>query len=183
MKPGGTEQATATLKRIKEVFADAGGGSVMKATAADRLIEQMDGRHFERIVEIGTYRGVSAAVFSCFAETVITIDIAAQGYTGAVLSVAGVLGRVIPLIVPYDPARARLIAALDFDMAFIDGNHRPPHPELDFNMVKKCGTVLFHDYPQSGSGPAGNGAGVLLDEHTPEGKIDRCPPFAWWSAD
>ena len=68
-------------------------------------------------------------------------------------------------------------------MAFIDGNHRPPYPELDFKMVKKAGVVLFHDYPSSSSDPAGNGAGVLLDEHTPEGTIVRCPPFAWWSAE
>jgi len=123
-------------------------------------------------------------MLSCFADTVITIDIAPDGYTGAVLAVAGVLGRVVPLVTTNDPAKAHLIAALNFDMAFVDGNHRPPYAELDFGMVKKCGTVLFHDYPHiPGSGTAGNGAGVLLDEHTPPGKIVRCPPFAWWRAE
>ena len=43
MTPGGAEQARATLKRIEAVFADAGGGSVLKWSCAGELIKQMEG--------------------------------------------------------------------------------------------------------------------------------------------
>ena len=38
---------------------------------------------------------------------------------------------------------------MDFDFVFIDGDH-DGGIELDFELCKKCGTILFHDYSDRG---------------------------------
>ena len=34
----------------------------------------------------------------------------------------------------------------NFDFAFIDGSHKYDDVKFDFECVKRCGRVLFHDY-------------------------------------
>lgn len=168
------------LERIRGLPTTRGKCSIMKGTAAPGLIKRLDGKRFGTILEIGTCQAVSAAILSCFADTVVTIDVMARPQELLVIDLADAIDRIIPIVAGTEAAKKRLIAALSFDLAFVDGNHRHPAVRDDFEMVRKCGTVLFHDYPRSGSGQ--DGARVLLDEIRPKGNIERCPPFAWWRA-
>ncbi len=41
--------------------------------------------------------------------------------------------------------KAKVIAGLDFDFAYSDGDHAHD-TRADFDLVKRCGRVLFHEY-------------------------------------
>ena len=168
------------LARVRALVHPLDDSTIMKGTAAAGLPERLYGKFFNCILEIGTCRGVSAAVFSFYADTVITIDIVGRHEVPYILAIAGAAARVIPVVVDGEPAKNRLIRAATFDMAFIDGNHKAPHVQVDFDLVKKCGCVLFHDYPVSGGGF--RGGGECVDAIT-EGVVERCEPFAWWRAE
>ena len=105
------------------------------------------------IVEIGTFRGVSTAFLARFASRVTTIDLrngqaerlypkhSRRGFW------TGMGANNIDLhLVRSDEEKGALLAGIDFDFAFIDGDHRMPQVGHDFDMVKRCGTVLFHDF-------------------------------------
>jgi len=110
------------------------------------------GKGCRTALEIGTYRGVSAAEISQHVERVVTVDLR--------------FGRMEQLgdkhdrhefwrslgienvwleLVHDDTEKAALIERLEFDFAFIDGGHSRASVELDFNLVRRCGRVLFHD--------------------------------------
>lgn len=103
-------------------------------------------------LEIGTYRGISAACMAQYCERVVTIDLkhgrledhddpwdrkkfwASLGLENINLHLVG-----------DDGEKAKLVRSLDFDFAFIDGDHGDG-VLTDFELVKRCGCVLFHDY-------------------------------------
>jgi protein-L-isoaspartate O-methyltransferase len=97
-----------------------------------------------RCVEIGTCNGLTAIVLARHFEEVVTIDIAPNSmkHRIAVLCEA----RNIRFIdVESNTEKARLIAGLDFDFAYVDGDHAHD-TEADFALVKRSGRVLFHEY-------------------------------------
>jgi len=146
----------------------------------------------KRMVEIGTYRGISSAVWCQLADSVTTIDVVKQRETTAVWEAVG-CRNLTSLVIDTSAATKRAILnGMNFDCAFIDGDHenvdftkkKGEHetgPALDFECVAKCGRVLFHDYGQ----PNPPGATVLerYIDTIPEnygGKVVVCPNFAWW---
>jgi predicted O-methyltransferase YrrM len=172
------QRAEQLLEKIRGVMVPHSEGSIMKGSAAAGLIQRLDGMYFERILEIGTCRGVGAAVLSCFADTVVTIDIVGRGEVPWIMALADAEHRIIP-VVTTEAGKQRLVRALRFDMCFIDGNHKYDWVKADFELVRSlCKQILFHDYPDSGSGL--RGVGQLLDDDKPDGVIKRCEPFAWW---
>lgn len=112
----------------------------------------LGGGKYKRVLEIGTFKGVNAAFMAQFVDHVDTIDlkhgqIERQGETFDRKRFWRSLGiDTIDLhLVENDKEKARLIAGLDFDFAFIDGDHEGLSPARDFELVRHCGTVLFHD--------------------------------------
>lgn len=116
----------------------------------------MAGKGHKTALEIGTYRGVSAAEMAQYCERVITIDLK----HGKLEQNGGTFGRQhfwkslgienIELhLIDDDVEKARLIDSLSFDFAFVDGAHDETVAN-DFALVKKCGNVLFHDYDSRG---------------------------------
>ena len=107
------------------------------------------------VLEIGTYRGVSAAVMSQYAK-VHTIDLfegklelAGEEFDRYKLwEELGASGITLHLVED-DVEKAGLIKTLDFDLAFIDGAHEETVKD-DFEMVKRCRNVLFHDVDDRG---------------------------------
>ncbi len=106
---------------------------------------------YRTVLEIGTYKGVSAAYIAGFCEHVITIDL----HHGRLEQVKEPWDRelfweevgadnITLKLVEDNIEKKRYVDTLDFDMAFIDGGKNDI--EFDFNLVKRCGTVLFHDY-------------------------------------
>jgi len=98
-------------------------------------------------LEIGTFYGVSAIVLSQFFDRVICVTIDVDGARDMKYRIVEKLG--IENIRFFDVAnnveKQKLIASLDFDFCYSDGDHTYD-AEDDFSMVKKCGRVLFHEY-------------------------------------
>lgn len=107
---------------------------------------------YRRILEIGTYRGVGAAAMSQFCDQVMTIDLqfgrmeqlGEKWNRQAFWKQLGITNIELHLIKD-NMEKTKLIGALDFNFAFIDGAHDATVAD-DFDLVKHCGTVLFHDY-------------------------------------
>lgn len=144
--------------KIGDLIKEQYGGSILRKSAlsirdgAGVLEKVLGGRQYKTVLEIGTYRGVSAAEMSQYCEKVITIDLIDGKLEGNGEAVdregfwRGLGVNNIELHLVKDNAdKARLIEGLEFDFAFIDGAHDAT-VALDFEMVKKCGAVLFHDY-------------------------------------
>lgn len=119
----------------------------------------LSGKGYRTALEIGTYRGVSAAAMSEFVEKVITIDLRfgkleynrvhqvdprdAEHDRHAFWRALGV-DNIEFIQVEDDAEKKTVIEALDFDFVFIDGAHDAT-VRNDFELVKRCGRVLFHD--------------------------------------
>ena len=115
-------------------------------------------------VEIGTYRGISTVVLASVCDIVCTFDVLYQPDTLIVLDLFDIRNvnyvykskkkfveitdkDYLNLSLRYGRRIREHISKLDFDLGFIDGYHNLyEEVQKDFEAVKKCGTVLFHDY-------------------------------------
>ena len=151
---------------IKEfVLSQHGTGGLRRSAVSLRDGEDifrhfLEGNGYKTVLEIGTYKGVSAACMAQYVDRVITIDLA-QGQleeTGdpfdrwGLWKAAGVADKIELYLVNDDKGKAELIKTLDFDFAFIDGAHDATVRD-DFRMVRHCGSVLFHDYAETPGKP------------------------------
>lgn len=114
--------------------------------------EIMGSGRYRNVLEIGTYRGVGAAAMSQFCERVMTIDLKfgrmeqlGEKYDRRAFWEKLGIKNIDLFLVKDDAEKAKLVKSLEFDFAFIDGAHDQTVRD-DFNLVKRCGTVLFHDY-------------------------------------
>jgi predicted O-methyltransferase YrrM len=96
------------------------------------------------VVEIGTFCGATAAYMAQFADKVHTFDIRNlyDKHTWEKLSLAD---KIEFHHVKNCEETAKILSDLDFDFAFIDDDHLDNTLRKNFDMVKKCGRVLFHD--------------------------------------
>jgi hypothetical protein len=102
---------------------------------------------FTEMVEIGTWRGLSALVFASWGIKVHTFDIIEQEHCKPLWAH---FGMDIDQHVCAD--RAEISGWMDitpFDFAFIDAVHNYENVKADYQMVKRCGNVLFHDYHET----------------------------------
>lgn len=98
------------------------------------------------IIEIGTYNGISAAVLSEYAEKVYTFDVNVRSEAGTVMDFLGIK-NVIRL--KSDPVKiAEILASENVTLCFIDGEHYFGQPRKDYEIVKSCKNILFHDYQE-----------------------------------
>lgn len=160
------------------------GAQVLDASAAVHGGREVVVRQLRRlaalrpttIVEVGTRYGVMAAVLSRIARRVVTIDLHESPLVSEVLACAGA-ANVVAVRVRDNQAKALLLDALDFDLAFLDGDHSRQGVALDFAHTRRCGRVLFHDYAD----PGFHGVTEFVDSLT-DGHLLRDAPFAWWTA-
>lgn len=140
----------------KSILSIRGGAGVLESV--------LGSRKYKVGLEIGTYRGVGAAEMSQYCERVITIDLKrgklehnksrgdptdSKHDRHAFWASLGIT-NIDLILVENDAEKAEIINALDFDFAMIDGAHDQTVAN-DFALVKRCGTVLFHDIDRSGS--------------------------------
>lgn len=138
----------------------------------------MKGRGYRVALEIGTYRGASAAAMAEFCDQVITIDLQhgqAEGFDRFAFWRSLGVDNVDLRLVANNAEKAELIAGLDFDFAFVDGAHDET-VVLDFGMVRKCGRVLFHDYSPH------PGHVFRLVNSLPREEVETRDIFALWTA-
>ncbi len=140
----------------------------------------LSGGKYRRVLEIGTFRGVTAAYMAQFVEHVDTIDLhrAAhlKGWNHRKFWDRLGVNNIDLHFIRNDVDKGKLIARLDFDFAFIDGDHSERGVKNDFSMVKRCGAVLFHDY-------AKNNAVQKFVDMLPRRQVTVMDIFAFWQAD
>ena len=116
-------------------------------------------------VEIGTFWGITTAHIAQFANKVHTFDILDHSEKYRVWHEIGVSNKIFFHLIKsrdiidnvFKDFEGRhtltgkeeniklIIDNLNFDFAFIDGDHYYENVKADFELVKKCGRVLFHD--------------------------------------
>lgn len=140
------------------------------------------GRRWGTILEIGTAHGAGTAMLSYFADKVVTVDVKRWAELDKVMASAGtgVRGRIDFRIVADNAAKKALVDGLDFDLAFIDGDHHAAEFKIDFDLCKRCGLLLCHDYPTAYTDKKIPCPGTVLNAQT-EGTLEAYPPFVWWA--
>lgn len=135
---------------------------------------------YKSVLEIGTYRGVTAAYISQFVERVTTIDLKqgkmerdGQLFNRVLMWEWMGAGNVSLITVADNAEKAHLVRDLDFDFAFVDGDHSYDGVAFDFQIVKRCGAVLFHDYEP------GNDVARFVDT-LPRDQVRVMDIFAFW---
>lgn len=136
-----------------------------------------------RILEIGTHRGVSTTILAQFG-CVMTYDIIDWPLRHKVWEHFGVTGRIHSVVLnsSVEKGNALLAAALnevDFHLAFVDGNHEYESVKANFQAVKKCGRVIFHDFTYNQRHIPRT---VRFVNQISHGRITKMPPFALWES-
>lgn len=128
-------------------------------------------------LEIGTFYGVSAIVLSQYFDQVVCVTLDVAGARDMKYRMVNYLG--IKNITFYDVGsnadKKKLVDMLDFDFAYSDGNHVEDTID-DWNMVKRCGRVLFHEYWPL-QAPVFNLVNSLPQDEVTRASVD-C--FAYW---
>lgn len=100
-----------------------------------------------RCVEIGTCKGLTAVVLSRHFTEVVSIDVVPDEQKHEIIEYLGI-NNVHLVDVKDNGEKAELLRNLEFDAAYVDGDHARD-TRRDFDLVKKCGRVLFHEYWQA----------------------------------
>ncbi len=175
------------LTRVMDAFGTRclRGTALVATTNVEGLIEQQDCEPMLRYVfgkikpklavEIGTLFGVTTTLLAHYSEKVLTIDLNHQQWATYIKHYFGVEDKIVNLIVKDDEEKAEVLESQRFDFAFIDAVHTYDGVAFDFECVKKCGRVLFHDYGQERF----QGVTDFINE-LPKDEVITRPPFALW---
>lgn len=96
------------------------------------------------VVEIGTLRGLTAVVLSRYFDRVVTVDIVPDPQREEIAAMLDI-HNIAFVTVRNNAEKAKVIGACEFDAAFVDGDHAKDQRD-DFDLVKRCGRVLCHEY-------------------------------------
>lgn len=145
----------------------------------------LKGKGYRSALEIGTYRGVAAAEIAQYVGRVVTIDLKhgklermGEAFDRHAFWESLGVRNVELRLVEDDAEKRALVGALDFDFAFIDGAHDETVRD-DFELVKRCGRVLFHDYDSRGK-PELDYVYDFVNT-LPKGEIEVLDIFALWT--
>ena len=159
--------------------------SVLTDDEQERLFRSfLYGKDIKCAIETGTYKGTTTALLARYADKVVTIDKFNYIDKYAFWLEYGVHDKIVSYVVEDDADKAVLLSNIDFDFAFLDGDHSVEGVKADFDMVKRCGRVLFHDYYEEGSkydnGTAKRQGIVPLVDSLPQDEVKIGRPFAYW---
>lgn len=93
--------------------------------------------------EVGTWHGLTAAVLSRYFDRVVTVDIENRLLKHEVLAHLGIM-NVECIDIKSNEQKAAIARDLDFDFAYLDGNHAND-TESDWEITRKCKRVLMHE--------------------------------------
>lgn len=111
------------------------------------------------VIEIGTFHGATAAYMAQFAKHVHTFDVR-NLYDKDTWQKLGLADKIKFHHVKDRAEIAEIIKDIDFDFSFIDDDHSPEGVRASFEIVKRCGRVLFHDIEH----PKFPGVSAFIDE-------------------
>lgn len=166
------------MKRILDKFGAIAGhwSLVCQDHGIEGLIRFMTEPGIRNAVEIGTHHGSSAVVMAQMCGHLHTFDCIDFPERFELWKEAG-LKNITSYVTPTDDEKEAILNGLDFDFAFLDGSHREGVRE-DFMMVKKCGRVLFHDYPDAGN--VEYASIRRLVDGLPKSQVEIFHNFAMW---
>lgn len=98
-------------------------------------------------LEIGTYHGITAIILSQYFERVVCVSIDDDPKKLMKREIVDFLGltNIEFRDVISNQHKAEIVEALEFDFAYVDGDHTHDTP-LDWSLAKRCGRVLLHEY-------------------------------------
>ena len=138
------------LQRIEEAFDDVivDPGSILLSNDEDSFWNLLDEVSFSSkcLIEIGTGRGISTILLSEVAEEIWTFDVEDYPIKHEIWNHFKIAHRIHSYIIEDYLELAGIISSLDFDAAFIDGNHKYDWATCDTFLLERCGYILFHDY-------------------------------------
>lgn len=100
------------------------------------------------ILEIGTFEGVSTALYASLVDKVITVDIIHNKLAEQVWECVGVRDKITRYVFNTQKERDKTIedTAKQVDMCFIDGSHLMRDLVWDFKKCIWCNVIVLHDY-------------------------------------
>lgn len=98
----------------------------------------------ESAFEIGTAHGLTAIVLSKYFNRVHSVDNTPSKYKQKIVDELGIK-NVTFVDIPNNAVKATVAKNISFDFAYVDGDHARD-TKSDWNLVKHCGRVLFHEY-------------------------------------
>jgi hypothetical protein len=135
--------------RLKAVLSQFGRTAFGRSSACMEFeaFLQRIGARGETCLEIGTMHGITAIVLAQYFKRVVCVSVDREKDRGLKYEITKALG--ITNVTFHDVAdnaeKAAVIGGLDFDFCYSDGDHARD-ARLDFDLVKRCGRVLFHEY-------------------------------------
>lgn len=105
------------------------------------------------LVEIGTARGISTLLLAEVADRIVTFDVVEYEIKHKIWKHFGVAENINSRIVSPNFDSIDIQEALrdiEYDAAFIDGNHGYLNVKKDIETVESCRQILFHDQELSG---------------------------------
>ena len=134
---------------MNEIFQKFGKNAFQRSSACmefEAFLKRINAKG-RTCLEIGTYHGITAILLSQYFDRVICISIDNEPETLMKHQLVDHLGiKNIEFIDLEDNGKKKkLISRMDFDFCYMDGDHTHD-TRTDFELVKKCGHVLFHEY-------------------------------------
>lgn len=99
-------------------------------------------------VEIGTRHGLTAIILSRFFKHVYSFDIVDSNLKERIVKYLNI-ENITYYTVEDNKEKAEIIKGLDFQCAYVDGDHEKD-TLFDFRLVRKCRNVIFHEAVTNG---------------------------------
>lgn len=165
------------FQQLKSQFADKGIWWHWTALGQEDILRYFLEKAKPKIVlEIGTFQGLTAALIAQYAEKVYTIDVVPYPMQDAVWEFCGCKNKIEKFVCKSTRIKREIVSAINFDFAYIDGSHLMENIIVDYDMTKRCGHLLFHDYWQTG----GDWQDVKEFVDSLNIPIEIKVPFAYW---
>ncbi len=131
---------------LRKVYENFGMEVFRRSSCLDGFNAFVDRAGFKgkRCIEIGTCHGLTAIVLARYFDEVITFDITPKPIRHEIAAFCGVT-NIRFVDVTSNAEREERLRGVEFDAAYIDGNHTRETHE-DFALVGHCGQVMFHEY-------------------------------------
>lgn len=134
---------------LQEVFKTFGKRAFARSSACMEFeaFLQRIGAGGRTCLEIGTYHGITAIVLSQYFERVVCVSVDNDPKALMKREIVAHLGlkNIEFHDVSDNEQKAKIVNRLDFDFAYMDGDHTHDTHE-DWALVQRCGRVLFHEF-------------------------------------